>query len=60
MDKLTIIANEQLQSYVDNILADAIIREMSNAGLSPDDMLRVIALAKEKYEAKQKKNKNSK
>ena len=29
--------------------ADKIIKEMQDAGLTPDDMLRVIKLAREKY-----------
>lgn len=31
-------------------LADQMVKEMQEAGLSPDDVLRVIALAKDKYE----------
>jgi len=34
----------------ENQLADQMVKDMQEAGLSPDDMLRVIALAKDKYE----------
>ena len=49
MDELREIVTKELQKKVDEMVADAMIREMQEANLSPDDMLRVIAMAKEKF-----------
>jgi len=40
-------------------VADKMINIMQDAGLSPDDMLRVIALAREKYNEMKKQKSNN-
>ncbi|GEM_PF-4108370 len=60
MDELGEIVTHELQHQVDELMASAIIRQLQEAGFTPDDMIRVLQMARQKFEAMKQKDKSTK
>lgn len=60
MDELNERVNTELQHQVDELMASAIVRELQEAGFTPDDMIRVLQMARQKFEAMRQKDKSTK
>ena len=56
MDELRELVTDELQHQVDELMASAIIRELQEAGFTPDDMIIVIQMAREKLVAMREKD----
>jgi len=51
---------DKLQHQRDELMASTIIRDLQKAGFTPDDMIRIIRMAREKFKTMKQKDKSTK
>ena len=51
---------DKLQHQRDELMASTIIRDLQKAGFTPDDMIKIIRMAREKFKTMKQKDKSTK
>jgi hypothetical protein len=60
MNKHIEMLTDKLQHQRDELMASTIIRDLQKAGFTPDDMIRIIRMAREKFKTMKQKDKSTK
>lgn len=60
MNKHIEMLTDKLQHQRDELMASTIIRDLQKAGFTPDDMIKIIRMAREKFKTMKQKDKSTK
>ena len=60
MNKHIEMLTDKLQHQRDELMASTIIRDLQKAGFTPDDMIKIIRMAREKFKTMKQKDKSAK